>query len=427
MPLPLVSRIPSTARALYTLDEDPPAPAEAKRQQRIGRWTLVEHLGAGASGSNVFAATCAGSTEVFAVKVLRGEGSKSACGLARFLREAALTCELAHTHLATGVESGVDASGANFLVMKLLRGKSLEELLQDCGRLHWRTATTLILHLARALAHLHTVGIVHRDVKPENLMITADNDRCTFSSYEGEELVHSSCNGAAALDLGRGGAGLRAVLIDLGLARRATSGADATDTFFGAAEPEPEPTPAMAMRRVATPAYSSIGSPGFMAPEQIRDAATAGHAADVYGLGTTWYAALTGVLPFPPGAPHKVMQQALEGDVLPLSAHLPGAPEAVEALIGWILQRDPKSRPPCGAALVAEVEAVLDAPHDAARVARARAAHDRRRRRQDALAMCMHALALCVGVLILGSLMWEMWEMRMEEEVAAAGNPSPPC
>ena len=100
MPLPLVSRIPSTARALYTLDEDPPAPAEAKRQQRIGRWTLVEHLGAGASGSNVFAATCAGSTEVFAVKVLRGEGSKSACGLARFLREAALTCELAHTHLA---------------------------------------------------------------------------------------------------------------------------------------------------------------------------------------------------------------------------------------------------------------------------------------------------------------------------------------
>ena len=195
MPLPLVSRIPSTARALYTLDEDPPAPAEAKRQQRIGRWTLVEHLGAGASGSNVFAATCAGSTEVFAVKVLRGEGSKSACGLARFLREAALTCELAHTHLATGLESGVDASGANFLVMKLLRGKSLEELLQDCGRLHWRTATTLILHLARALAHLHTVGIVHRDVKPENLMVTADNDRCTFSSYEGEELVHSSCNG----------------------------------------------------------------------------------------------------------------------------------------------------------------------------------------------------------------------------------------
>ena len=91
------------------------------------------------------------------------------------------------------------------------------------------------------------------------------------------------------------------------------------------------------------------------------------------------------------------MQQALEGDVLPLSAHLPGAPEAVEALIGWILQKDPKSRPPCGAALVAEVEAVLDAPHDAARVARARAAHDRRRRRQDALAMCMHAWALSVA------------------------------
>ena len=250
MPLPLVSRIPRP-RALYTLDEDPPAPAEAKRQQRIGRWTLVEHLGAGASGNNVFAATCAGSTEVFAVKVLRGEGSKSACGLARFLREAALTCELAHTHLATGVESGVDASGANVLVMKLLRGKSLEELLQDCGRLHWRTATTLILHLARALAHLHTVGIVHRDVKPENLMITADNDRCTVQLVRGR--------GARALELQRrGGAGPRArrrgparVLIDLGLARRATSGADATDTFL--APPSPSPSRRPRWRCAASP------------------------------------------------------------------------------------------------------------------------------------------------------------------------------
>ena len=160
--------------------------------------------------------------------------------------------------------------------MKRLRGKSLEELLQDCGRLHWRTATTLILHLARALAHLHTVGIVHRDVKPENLMITADNDRCTFSSYEGEEPCTRAATARRRWTSGAAAPGLRAVLIDLGLARRATSGADATDTFFGAAEPEPEPTPAMAMRRVATPAYSSIGSPGFMAPEQIRDAATAG-------------------------------------------------------------------------------------------------------------------------------------------------------
>ena len=95
----------------------------------------------------------------------------------------------------------------------------------------------------------------------------------------------------------------------MGLARRTSEPAEEAAR---SAEPQlsmaPGSTGAIAggLRRVTTPAWSAIGTPGFMAPEQIRDARTAGHPADVYGLGTTWYALLAGVLPFSGSTPHKV-------------------------------------------------------------------------------------------------------------------------
>ena len=403
MPLPLIAHVPSTARSLYTLDEDEQVPSA--QQQKIGLYTLVEHLGAGSSGSSVFAATRPDSRTVFAVKVLRGGSEATACAQPRFVRESELTCQLEHPHVASGIEFGVD-SGDHFLVMKLLRGKSLEEMLQDCGRLDWKTATKLMLHLARALAHLESLGIIHRDVKPENIMITKTGN----DDAGGEPLVHSSCNGAAALFPCED---WHAVLIDMGLARRAAErphdvpeGVEPSPSWAGGM-PGSLPEAAPTMRRVATPAWSAIGSPGFMAPEQIRDARSAGHAADVYGLGTTWYAVLAGTLPFSASTPHKTMQQCLHSDVQPISAHLPDVPKAVEALLHWILQREPRVRPPCGPYLVAQMEAVLAAPHDAQRVLRAREAHERRRRRQDMLSSCLHAAALSVGGLLFAWLAWD--------------------
>jgi|Transcript_43454 eukaryotic-like serine/threonine-protein kinase len=162
MPLPLVAHVPSTARSLYSLDELETVPS--KKQQIVGKYTLVEHLGSGSSGCNVFAATHPESREVFAIKVHRGGCGGTACALPRFMREAELTCLLNHPHVVTGIESGIDGKD-HYVVMKLLRGKSLAEILQDCGRLDWRTATTLVLHVARALAHLKSLHIVHRDVR----------------------------------------------------------------------------------------------------------------------------------------------------------------------------------------------------------------------------------------------------------------------
>uniref|UniRef100_A0A7S2NDE7 Protein kinase domain-containing protein n=1 Tax=Haptolina brevifila TaxID=156173 RepID=A0A7S2NDE7_9EUKA len=293
MPLPLIAHVPSTARALYSLDELEPSPPTSRSCPTISKYTLVEHLGAGASGSNVFAATRDPSSEVYAVKVLRGGNAITSCGLPRFVREAEITCELVHPHLTQGIEWGVDGDD-HYMVMSLLRGKSLEAVLQDAGRLEWRTATQLMLHVARALAYLKTHGIIHRDIKPQNIMVTKSGE-----DNDGGGIVHSSSNGAAALGVtSDGGAAgfnslssedistagmfdLSAVLIDLGLARRMSD----DDEVPPCVTPLPLNASDSAMRRVATPAWSAIGSVGFMAPEQVRDARAAQYSADVYSLG----------------------------------------------------------------------------------------------------------------------------------------------
>jgi len=394
MPLPLIARVPSTSRSLFALPEEEEncSPCTKANLPSIGgRYTLIEHIGSGSSGSAVFEATRDGDHATFAIKVLRGMHGATACALPRFIREAELTCELKHPHLAAGVEWGVDGDD-HYLVMKLVRGKSLESMLMDCGRLEWQVATELVLHVARALAHLESHGIVHRDVKPENIMChyATHGDACSTES------------------------GLIGVLIDFGLARRATDTASCDDE---SATKPPSTSPSI-LRRVATPAWSAIGSPGFMAPEQVRDARAARHAADVYGLGATWYAAITGVLPFTGSSPVKVMQQVLNGEVLPARTHVAELPPAVDELIGWLLQKKPRERPPCGPSLVAEIEAVQASPHDAQRIRRARQAHRRRLAREDALATAKHVAALALGLLLFAILVFETLKMTWDQSEA---------
>ena len=173
MPLSLVHRVPSTARSLFTLDEGQELiPASPSFDRKLGTYTLTEHIGAGTSGSNVFAAWLAASpSELVALKVL-GE-CPTVCALPRFLREADITCRLGpHPNLVCGLESG-ECDGHRYLAMKLLRGQTVGALLQQRGRLEWREATRVALDVARGLSHLATRSVVHRDIKPENIMVSA--------------------------------------------------------------------------------------------------------------------------------------------------------------------------------------------------------------------------------------------------------------
>jgi serine/threonine protein kinase len=246
------------------------------------------------------------------------------------------------------------------------------------------------------------------------------------------------------------------VLIDLGLARFCCDEDDDASSPAGS-RALAQAGGCSTMRRVRTPAYSAIGSPAFMAPEQVRDARACTTAADVYGLGATWYAAVTGVLPFDGTSAAKVMQQVLDGECVPPSVRVPELPRAVERTLSesskhphcvvrpvavrvhpreeglerrapalshhfaaelcarvrvlcgcvrgavtmlWLLDKAPRCRPPCGSELIDMLCALLQTPTDCERVLAARRALRRKRSREDLFTWCLRA-ASCMAMAVL--------------------------
>jgi len=120
------------------------------------------------------------------------------------------------------------------------------------------------------------------------------------------------------------------------------------------------------------------------------------------------------VLPFTGTSPLKAMQQALNGEGLPATAHVPDLPRGIDEMLRWMMQGDPRARPLSGHSLIAEIEALLDAPHDAQRVLRARQAHDRWRQREAAIAQGMRAVVGAVGAAVLSWIIFETLKLQPE-------------
>ena len=178
-----------------------------------------------------------------------------------------------------------------FLTMELLRGETLSHLLRDQGRLSPDRALRLAEHMAAGLGGAHRAGIVHRDFKPGNVILV---------NRDGDE---------------------QAIVADFGIARAISEGVRAEDPKRGAG-----PT---------------IGTPGYMAPEQLRGERV-GPAADIYALGTVLYEMVTGTLPFPSGSVIEARRR-LE-DVPPPRSGVPGLDERWQAVILRCLACDPEQR-----------------------------------------------------------------------------------
>ena len=219
-----------------------------------------------------------------AIKVLFDQGGDDT----RFLTEARLAARLQHPRVVRVLNAGKEA-GVRFLVMEYVHGSTLKEMVQERGALAWRQALGFILQAAEGLAAVHRAGIVHRDVKPSNLMVDAAG-------------------------------GVK--VADLGLARSLVGSSDAT--VEGA----------------------MIGTPAYMAPEQLVDPRRATPAADVYGLGATFAFLTTGSV-----MPEQQRPSGLQ--------RMPELPPAVSALVARMLDRDPARRPADGGAVVREIERIL--------------------------------------------------------------------
>ncbi|APR78364.1 serine/threonine protein kinase [Minicystis rosea] len=271
-----------------------------RRAGRVaGPYLLEERLGAGAAAT-VWRARA--GRQVVALKLFAAEAMGSPEARERFFREARVGSEIRHPNVVRIREAGTLEDGRCFLAMDLVEGRPLSEILRVEGRLAPATVTAIGADVARALAVLHEAGIVHRDVKPENILVRPD--------------------GAA-------------VLTDLGLAR---------STLF----------------RTLTRHDVAVGTLAYMSPEQCVGRPLDGRS-DIWSLGVTLYEALTGARAF--DGKHELELVYLIHNVDPKrpSQLVPDLPEALEAAVLRCLSRDPEAR----FAGAADLLAALGVPREA--------------------------------------------------------------
>jgi len=257
--------------------------------RRIGRYTLEVPLGEGAIGV-VFSATAADGARV-ALKLLRPELADDAIALARFAREARLSQAVGARYLVPILDLG-EADGLTYLVMPYYRGGSLAVRIRALGRLGVDETVELAAQLGRGLDSLHERGIVHRDVKPSNVLLDDD--------------------GVAALT-------------DFGLAR------------------------AHDWTRI-THADQLLGTPHYLAPELI-EGAEATQASDVYALGCLLYECLVGEPPFAARNLAELGFAHLTETPPDPRARRPDLPAELARALLVALEKDPAARPTTGTAL----------------------------------------------------------------------------
>jgi serine/threonine protein kinase len=269
-----------------------------------GKYQIERVLGEGGMG-RVLAARQLGLGRPVAVKILRPELAGDGLALARFHREARLVAQLMSDHVVRVHDLGELATGEPYLVMELLEGEDLGAVVGR-GLVATDQAVAWILAACDALAEAHALGIVHRDIKPSNLFVTRSG---------------------------------RLKVLDFGLAKLATP-------------------PGTNRATLATAAGVLLGSPHYMAPEQIVGAADVDPRADVWSIGATLYHLVTGRPPFAHAGVDAVFMAILGGE----PPSLAGIRADVARVIARAMARDPRDRFAHAGELGAALRGVVVAP-----------------------------------------------------------------
>jgi serine/threonine-protein kinase len=268
-------------------------------ERRIGPFILGTQLGAGGMGI-VYRATYTENGREVALKVLPPGLVGDDKVRARFEREIGILKKLAHPNIVRYYGGGTH-DGQRWYAMELVDGGSLSQILKRRGRLNPEQAIQAGRQICAALEHAHNAGIIHRDLKPGNI----------FISSKGK------------LKLG-----------DFGIAR---------DT---------EASP-------LTAAGKTVGTYGYMAPEQIRGSAIISRKTDLYALGCLLYEILTGQTPFLADNPAEMLLAHLGHEPFPVISKCPECPPALDALILRLLEKDPEDRPFDALAVHTELTEIL--------------------------------------------------------------------
>ena len=283
----------AVAHGLLTRYQADRAAAGQARSLVLGNYRLRERISGGTVGI-VFRAEHAVMNRPVAVKVLPVDDTASPELVARFQAEVRMLATVCHPHVVAAYDAGLVPAAApgeadlHYLVLELVPGGDLENHVYAHGVRPPAMAAEWGRQLAAGLAAAHAAGLVHRDVKPANVLLTAGGE---------------------------------AKLTDFGLARDLVGGS-------------------------ATRPGKLLGTLEFMAPEQVADAPTAGPPADVYGLGATLFWVLTGRLPFDPArTTAEALDRIRAGGPKRLRQIDPTLPAELDALLARMLARNPADRP----------------------------------------------------------------------------------
>ena len=266
-----------------------------------GRYRIERKLGAGGMATVYLARDLKHDRDV-AIKVLHAELARSLTG-ERFLREIAITARLNHPHIMALLDSG-EAGELLYYVMPVATGESLRDRLAR-GPMPVAEALQVAIDATEALVHAHAAGVVHRDIKPDNVLLS----------------------------------GGPAIVVDFGIAKAVGHARDAT---------------------TLTTEGMSIGTPAYMAPEQAAADRDIDHRADIYAVGALLFEMLTGAPAFV-GTWQQVMEK-LSKDAPSVGPRCPAASPALVRLVARCLARDPADRPGTATVLLGELRALATPP-----------------------------------------------------------------
>jgi cytochrome c peroxidase/serine/threonine protein kinase len=283
--------------------DDPIAPG----QIIAGKYQIERVLGRGGMGV-VVAAEHLGLRSKVAVKILLPEAMKLPDARERLVREARISASLRSEHVARVIDVGTLESGTPYLVMEYLTGVDVRAMLIERGRIPVEEAINYLLQACEAVAEAHNAGIVHRDIKPSNLFLA----------------------------VGAGGA-LSLKVLDFGISK---------STSANPAEQENSLTATNAV----------MGSFLYMAPEQVRGLKNADTRSDIWSLGVCLFQMLTGRRPFQGNAMTESLLMITEDPPPTLASLGCAAPEGLEAVLVWCMEKDRARRPQSIAALVTALE-----------------------------------------------------------------------
>ena len=238
-----------------------------------GRYELIEKIGEGGMAV-VYKAKCRLLNRYVAIKILRPEYTKDSQFVESFKRESQAAASLSHPNIVSVYDVGKEGN-INYIVMELIEGRPLSEIIKEQAPMDYRKAIEIIKQVAAALSIAHKNHIIHRDVKPHNILITNDGI---------------------------------AKLTDFGIAKAAR---DAT---------------------IVTGTSKIIGSVHYFSPEQARGSYV-DERSDIYSLGIVLYEMLTGQVPFDGDNPVSIALMHINDQITPPSQLVPGIPPALEKLI----------------------------------------------------------------------------------------------